>query len=70
MNDFYKKATPEQLRKIDETARHFGVNGDHKLVGESILWLDQFMRKNSAGFSPTDDRSQALFRMYKYFDSL
>lgn len=69
--DFYSRATEDQRRKIEQTAKHFGVNiDDEMLVGETLLRLGKVMEGSDVRILPGDKQSQALFSMYQYYHSL
>jgi hypothetical protein len=50
--------------------QHFGVDRGKQLVGESLLRLGKYMEETTVCLLPTDEPGKALFRMYKYYDSL
>jgi len=67
---FYNRASVVQLSRLRKTFRHFGVNSHHTLVGESLLRLGKYVTESAVCQLPIDAPGKALFRMYKYYDSL
>jgi hypothetical protein len=67
---FYNRASVIQLDRLKQTFQHFGVSSHHILVGESLLRLGQYVKDSPICQLPTDAPGKALFRMYKYYDSL
>jgi len=59
-------------RRLDLTCDHFNIN-EHKqrnLLSEVILRLGYHINSVTSCQLPVDERGRALYRMYKYFDSL
>jgi len=67
---FYNRASAIQLNRLRKTFQHFGVIRHQTLVGESLLRLGQHIKESTICQLPTDAPGKALFRMYKYYDSL
>lgn len=67
---FFNRATKNQLNRLKQTLKHFGVNTHHTLVSESLLRLGKYVQESDVCQLPTDPSGKVLFRMYKYYDSL
>jgi hypothetical protein len=67
---FYNRASVGQLLRLRRTFQHFGIRSHHRLVGETLLRLGRYVQESAVCMLPTDEPSRALFRMYKYYDSL
>ncbi len=70
INYFYNRASPVQLSRLQKTFQHFGLRSHHSLIGESLLRLGKHMMESNVCLLPTDEPGRALFKMYKYYDSL
>lgn len=67
---FYNRASTVQLNRLRKKFKHFGVNSHHSILGESLLRLGRYVNESPVCMLPTDASGKALFRMYKYYDSL
>lgn len=67
---FYNRASISELIRIRRTLKHFGIHSHHALVGETLLRLGKYVTESEVCLLPTDDSGKALFKMYKYYDSL
>lgn len=67
---FYNRASGTQLNRLRKTFEHFGVDRHHILIGESLLRLGKHVMESPVCLLPVDVPGKALFRMYKYYDSL
>lgn len=67
---YLNRASEDQRRRLDMTMQHFGVASQQQLLGESLLRLGQYMEEAPVCLLPTDEPGKALFKMYKYYDSL
>ena len=67
---FYNRASRVELDHLKRTFCHFGVDAHHSLVGETLLRLGQYVKNSPVCQLPIDAPGKALFRMFKYYDSL
>ena len=67
---FYNRASTGQLSRLNRTFDRFGIRSHRPLVGETLLRLGKYVTESSVCLLPTDEPGKALFRMYKYYDSL
>lgn len=67
---YYNRASVAQLLRLRRTFQHFGIRSHQPLVGETLLRLGRYVQESPVCLLPTDEPTKALFRMYKYYDSL
>lgn len=70
MTLYYDRASIEQKQSLQKTFDKFNISSNRAMLGETLLRLKIHLQNVEFCLLPTDPQAKALYKVYKYYDSL
>lgn len=70
MTLFFDRASQEQKQHLQKTFDKFNISNSQAILGETLLRMKIHLQNTDYCVLPTDKQGKALYKIFKYYDSI